>query len=472
MNKIIPKAVWIVVCVSLTGCTVFRHPAPKIDVWRKIPDRPPETPIVKPSSIQQGWVNDFDDDQLASLIIEALANNYDLHAAAASLEASIAVAKNAGADRYPTLSADVGASRTKRTSSSGFQISNPRTSSYDAGLRFDWELDAWGKIRARSRAAQMETAAEGGLYQSLRLSLAINTAKAWFNAIEARLQLELSERERASFLQTHDIIAEQFENGIRDALDLRLAKVDLANARQRVAQRRVNSDSAIRSLEVLVGRYPSAELKASQTLPTLKQEIPTGLPAEMLERRPDIHAALRKIDAATLRVRERRKALLPGIKLAATGGTSGGNFKDIFNRNRNIWSLSGDISQVIFEGGRRLAWIDETKAREKEEVANLAQLVLEACRDLETATAAERFLGEKEHLVTSVLDESTKAYQLAIDRYVRGLTDVTTLLLSQRSEFGAERLLLETKLKRLQNRLDLYLAMGGEFQTNAEPNSN
>ena len=217
----------------------------------------------------------------------------------------------------------------------------------------------------------------------------------------------------------------------------------------------------------MLGRYPSGELKISEKLPGIKAAIPLGLPAELLNRRPDILASLQSLKAAGLRVNEEKKELLPGISLTASAGNSASQFDRVFNAEKILWTLAGNLTQPIFQGGRIRAMIRQAEAGEKREVAQLMQLVYNACLEVETAVSAEKFLTEKEKQIDISVDESSKAFELALDRYGKGLSDIITLLASQRSEFTSRSRLLEVKLQRILNRLNLYLALGGEFDEKA-----
>ena len=451
---------FLVLILLLSGCQVFEKkasPAPA--------EKLPQKWSAGNSSGEDvnNWLKDFDDKTLPDLVKEALKSNFDLQASAARLEEAYAIAGVAGADRLPQLNLDSTAQRRR----SGTEDIRSHSTSYDLFLRFNWELDIWGKLKDRKEAAEADALSEYFTFRSARLSLAASVTRFWFNAVEARLQLLLAEETEKSFLKTYEIIDERFKRGISEALDVRLAAVDLANARQNTQQRKADFDGAVRSLEVLLGRYPSGELKISEKLPGIKAAIPLGLPAELLNRRPDILASLQSLKAAGLRVNEEKKELLPGISLTASVGNSASQFDRIFNAEKILWTLAGNLTQPIFQGGRIQAMIRQAEAGEKREVAQLMQLVYNACLEVETAVSAEKFLTEKEKQIDISVDESSKAFELALDRYGKGLSDIITLLASQRSEFTSRSRLLEVKLQRILNRLNLYLALGGEFDEKA-----
>lgn len=442
----------------LTSCSVLNNPRPKKIVVDKLPKEWIENSTKNVDL--NGWIQDFNDKQLPHLVEEAIKNNFDLKASAARLEEAFALAKIAGANRLPVLNLDGSASRSRN----GQGNTRLHSNDYSLFLRFNWEIDIWGKLKDKQSASEADVRSEYYTFHAARLSLAASTSRFWFNAIEAKLQLQLAQETEKSFLNTYEIIDERFKKGISEALDVRLASIDLANARQNTQQRKVDFDTAVRALEVLLGRYPAGELKVNLNLPAIKKNIPFGLPAEMLNRRPDILAALQRLEAANLRVSENKKELLPGISLTASAGNSANKVEDIFNAEKIIWSLAGNLTQPLFQGGRIRASIQQAKAKEKIEIASLMQSIYTACQEVETAINAEKFLSEKEKQISIAVDESQKAFELARDRYSKGLADIITLLATQRSEFSSRSNLISVKLQRLLNRLNLYLALGGDFK--------
>ena len=447
MNRLMSSLLFLV----LSACSSKQAPEAKIDL-QNIPLN--WSSLAQEEATDQGWLADFNDLTLSKLVGEAQSNNFDLHAAAARLEQAYAMARIAGASRLPTLSLEAGTGRTRVVK---------ETNVFDLSAVLNWEIDIWGKLKDKESAATRDLEAQVHTYKASQLSLAASVARFWFNCVEAQLQLQLAEKTENSFLRTHDIIEQRFKKGISNALDFRLSKADLANARQNTAQRGADLSIARRSLEVLLGRYPKGELEVTQALPSIDAGVPVVLPAVMLQRRPDIQAQLKKLQASNFELNEAQKELLPGIGLRASAGRSVDGIDNVFDTNNLIWSLAGNLTQALFQGGRLRAQISRSKANEKEELANLSQAVLQACFEVESALSSERFLVNRVEQAGIAAEESREAASLALNRYEKGLAEITTLLVSQRSEFTSARQLLQIKLQRLTNRLNLYLALGGNF---------
>ncbi len=411
----------------------------------------------------QGWLAGFNDPLLNSLVAEAQKNNPNLRAAAARMKAVAANARAATAGLFPTASASGGASRNKRSGAAGFRLTNPVNDSFTLNAGIAWELDLWGKIQNRARAASADFEAATADFQAARLSLAANTVAAWFNTVEAELQVRLSEQTLKSFQTNLMVIEQGFDRGVNPALDVRLTRANVANARASLRQREQQRDTAIRTLEAILGRYPANRLVAANNLPRIARDIPVGLPSQLLNRRPDILAAERRLAAADERFKAARKDLLPTISLSANGGTQSSELKDVLDPDSNVWGFAANLAQPIFQGGRLRAIAKSNQAAVEAAIADYTQIALTAFREVETTLAAGQFLRERESALQAAAEESAQAEQLAWSQYQRGLVDIITVLESQRRSFNARSSLILISNQRLQNRLNLHLAIGGDF---------
>ncbi len=411
-----------------------------------------------------GWLADFDDPKLAELVAEAQRNNPNLRAAAARMEAVAANARAAGAGLLPSANANSSASRNKRSGAAGFRLTNPVNDSFNLNAGIAWELDLWGKIRNRAKAASADHEASLADYQAARLSLAANTVAGWFNTLEAQLQVRLSEQTLKSFQTNLTVIEQGFDRGVNGALDVRLSRANVANARANLRQREQQRDAAVRALETLLGRYPANRIAAADNLPALTKDIPVGLPSELLRRRPDILAAERRLAASDERFQAARKDMLPTISLSANGGTQSSELKDILDPDSNVWGFAANLAQPVFQGGRLRALAKAGQANVEASIANYKQTALTAFREVETSLAAASYLREREAALRTATEESSAAEKLAWSAYQRGIVDIVTVLESERRSFNARSSLIQISNLRLQNRLNLHLALGGDFE--------
>lgn len=414
------------------------------------------------------WWQSFGDPRLDALIREALAHNPDLAAAAAGVEAAVAEARIAGADRWPTLDAGVSAARRQQVFV-GLPIPGAagplksESDSFSASLNLSWELDLWGRLRATQRAAGQDLAAVRADYAAAALSLAGQTIKAWLGLVEAERQVALAAATVDSRKRTAERVEARYRRGLVPPLDLRLGRANLALAEADLAQRLRLRDAAGRALEILLGRYPAGELASGSDLPGLPPPVPAGLPAELVTRRPDLQAAEARLEAAGWRVAEARAALFPRLSLTASGGTSSDQLGDLVDGDFSVWNVAGNLLQPLFQGGRLRAAVTLREAGRERVLHGYTASTLAAFAEVERALAAESFLATEEAALVVNAEEAGAAARLAEDRYMAGVGDYLLLLDSQRQGVAAESRLLAVRRQHLTNRVDLHLALGGDL---------
>ena len=269
-------------------------------------------------TVEDGWLASFEDDQLTALVIEALDNNPSLTEAAAGVEQAQALARQAGASLVPSVDLTVSGSR------SGLVENGPGPSNaINAGLQVSWEADLWGRIRSGVNQSTANAAAARADYEFAQRSIAANTAIAYFTAIEAQLQKKVAQTSLDLLQKTLRIVEAQYREGAASAQDLALTRSDFAGAQDSVSTAEGAERSALRALELLIGRYPAAELSLRTSLPITPAPPPAGLPADLLERRPDLVAAERRVAAAFNATAQAKAAQLPSLSLTSTiGGSS------------------------------------------------------------------------------------------------------------------------------------------------------
>src|SRR5690606_2639407 len=244
------------------------------------------------------WWERFGDADTTRIVNLALAHNHDLRAAAARIEAAIAQARIAGADRWPQVAATFDAQR-DRVRFVGFPFGGALTTTrYQTGLSLSWELDLWGRLEARERAALEEVAAAEADLAGAWLSLSAQAAKAWFTLVENERQLQLARATAESFRDSARRVQDRAETGLGSRLDERLALANVAAAEAEVTRWIEAHARAVRRLEVLLGSYPAGALTGAPQLPDLGPPVPAGLPADLVRRRPDVAAAERRVRAA------------------------------------------------------------------------------------------------------------------------------------------------------------------------------
>lgn len=441
--------------------------APQPDLTLPATWTAPDAAATAPSGAP--WWTTFGAPGLEAAIAEALERNPNLQAAAARVEQAEAGARAAGAGRQPQLAAAFDATRSRRNFI-GFPIPggdsgvlSTTTTSLGVSLNVSWEPDLWGRLKSGEVAALADRTAAAALYESARLSLAAQTAKAWLAAVEARQQVDLARRTLDSRRETATRVGLRYEQGLRPSIDVRLAQSAVAGAEAALAGRERQLDAAIRQLEVLLGRYPAGTLTAAEALPEFGAAVPAGLPADLIARRPDLLAAEMALVASGARVSEARAHLLPQIRLTGSAGTASSALLDLLGGDFAVWSLVGGLTQPLFQGGRLRANVDAAEARREEAVATYAERALQAFAEVELALNADRFLAEQARALSAAHAEAVAAQQVAEDRYFAGLSSYLDVLESQRQAVSAESQWLDAQRLRLATRVDLHLALGGDF---------
>ncbi|RRJ82396.1 efflux transporter outer membrane subunit [Aestuariirhabdus litorea] len=434
----------------------------------------PSTPIVanqwSADELQQQmdrepWLDSFSNSGLNQLVAEALAANYSLRAARARSEVALAKARIAGADRYPELNAGLDALRRKQTQGGESTIDN----SFSAELELVWELDLWGRLDASTQAALNDYLASQAEFEQARFQLAADVASAWFNLSEARMQLDLVERRLNNQSSNLEIIRQNYLSGLSDSLDLYLARADLEGDRSRRQARLQTLKQRTRELEILLGRYPATALEAPASVPTLTEPPPAGLPSELLQRRQDLIAARLSLRAADLRAEEAHLQRYPRLRLTATGGTRSDELGDLLRSDYLGWSLLGGLTAPLFNAGRLEAGELQARARTREAEADYSATVQRAFAEVEQALGDEGLLLEQQRALKNAATDSISAEKLAFESYRSGLVEFVTVLESQRRSFDAQSAEIEVRNRLLQNRINLYLALGGDFALSPSP---
>ena len=412
-----------------------------------------------------GWAYDFKSPQLNALVGEAVDQNYSLSAALARLDQAAERARITNAGRLPELGATLQTTRSQNLRGANFQT--VRANNFNFAMSVAWEIDLWGRIKNLRDADLDEMNAQANFYKSSRLSLAANVAKVSFEIVEARLQIDLSNQTRRSLLTNLEILDARLEAGggdERTALEISLTRADIAGVKASIIENQRQLDAAKRVLETLLGRYPSGGVESLSTMPTISREIPVGLPSELLLRRPDLLAAEARVDAALKDLAASRKALLPTVRINGGVGTSTTDeFGDIFDPQNLIWNLGSNLARPLYRGGELKAQIRISEAERNELVSDYANSALVAFREVETALSSEGYLRGQIQELTVAAEEAQRAEALSLDQYEKGIVDIITLLDSQRRAFNSQSSLLSTQLFLLKNRVDLYLALGGDF---------
>jgi NodT family efflux transporter outer membrane factor (OMF) lipoprotein len=330
-----------------------------------------------------------------------------------------------------------------------------------------WELDLWGRVRYMRRTAEEQYASAEADYAYARQSLAALVAKSWFLATEAALQRELAAEMVDAGTKLLELAGQRQEVGVGSELDVSSARVSLQTYRDTLRQVQLSYEQAIRALELLLGRYPAAELAAPTTFAGLVADVPAGLPSELLERRPDVRAARQRVAAAFSRVKEAEAARLPRISLTASGSHITSDLFVLQERDNPVWSAGGSIIAPLFTGGALKGQVEVRTAEQKQAVEQYAKVARQAFGDVENALSSELALEEREAILTAAVTDAERSVQLSETRYRVGAGDLRSVEQQQLAYYSSRMSLLRVQGERRVQRVNLHLALGGDFAASA-----
>jgi NodT family efflux transporter outer membrane factor (OMF) lipoprotein len=425
----------------------------------------PSDATAKPPQID--WWRDFGDERLDTLIATGLANNPNMRAVIARLQVATATHAIAGGPLLPEVDLNLQSDRARRLFMGfpfgGGGVPSSTVTTYGLSLGVRWELDVWGRLRDADSAALADQQAAVHDIHAAQMSLAAQICRAWFAAIEARQQLELSAATVKTFETTLADVTDRFRRGVRPALEVHQAATNLANARASAARRRDLQQRSMRQLDVLVGRYPNGKLALTKGLPAALLPVPAGLPSELLQRRPDLRAAERRVAAAGCRVSSAEAALYPRLSLTTSGGSQSLDLEDLVDTDFRVWSIGANLLEPLFRGGALRAEVRRQQARRAEAFANYGNAVLIAFAEVENILSSDGQLADRQNSLNAAAKHAALARDLARKRWQLGLTDFLTVADGQRQAFQTESARITADRERVDNRIDLLLALGGGF---------
>lgn len=403
-------------------------------------------------AVVNGWIAAFDDPKLDALVREAIAYNPDLWVAAARIEQAAAYVKLAGATLYPQVNVLARGGGAMSGDSSGLE---------GVGLFASWELDFWGRVRAGREAAQLQyLSAELDARYAVQ-SIAALVAKSWFLATEARLQKGAAEEMVRSAERLASLARDRLRVGRGDEYDVAQAQASVQTYRDAVQQLDFSYRQSLRALEALLGRYPAAAVEVAPRLAAKPGPVPVGMPSELLERRPDVVAAERRIALAFFRTEEARAARLPRISLTGAVTSISSELFVLKDRDNPIWSAGASLLAPLYLGGALQSQVEIRTAEQKQAVAEYGRVGARAFGEVENALSSGFTLDERATILAQAVAQNERALELANVRYRVGSGDLRAVQQQQIALYGARTSFIRVQSEQLVQRVNLYLALGG-----------
>jgi len=403
--------------------------------------------------LAERWLAAFDDAALSALVAEALAYNADLQIAAARVEQAAGALQVASSPLLPT----VGVLGTYSGKSGGGGALNA------IFLNANLELDVWGRLRYGEAAAAAQSAAVQADYAFARQSLAAMVAKSWFVAIEAGLQRALGAEALRSAQELLRVAQERLRVGNGDEQAVADASASVGSYQDALRQIEQSREQALRALELLLGRYPAAEIAVAQLLAPMPALVAVGVPSELLERRPDVIAAERRVAAAFSRVGEAKAAQLPRISLTASISGISSDVLVLQDRSNPAFGFGANLFAPLYQGGALRAQVDIRNAEQKQAMAEYARIAQRSFGEVENALAAENALRDRDAILGANITLNLRALELAQVQYRIGKSDLRAVEQRQLTLNSLRMSLLRVQTERLAQRANLHLALGGSF---------
>jgi multidrug efflux system outer membrane protein len=417
------------------------------------------------------WWGVFGDPDLDELEARALESNQNLKASVARVDQARATARVARADLMPNVNLDPSFVRQRYSPNQNPSFGNITANTFSVPLDFSYEIDVWGRVRRGFESARADAQASLADYYNVLLTLQADVALNYF-ALRS-LDAEIGTVTATVGLRNEQVqlVRRRFEDGIGNELDVARAETELATTESDAASLARRRNELENAMAILIGSNPSSFSLAALTNGNWKPvppSIPAGLPAELLERRPDVAQAERQLAASNARIGVAKGAFFPVINLTASGGYLSGDIQSLFNWDSHVWSIGPSVSLPIFAGGRNLAGYRRSQAAFRESVARYRQQVLIAFGDVEDSLAGIRYLAEQSAAQQRAVLNARRAADLASERYRSGIVSYLDVVDAERQALQVEQVNDQLIGQRLNATVQLIKALGGGWEAAPE----
>jgi len=456
-------------CAWLAGCAVGpdyqRPPADAPAAYREAtpPDHQWKIAEPRPVDLDHDWWSGFDDARLNQLVAQANAANQTLRQAEAQYRQARALAQAARAGLFPTLGAGASVGRARSSTLGMASVSNTHSASLDAS----WEVDLWGQVRRTIEAARDNSQASAADLAAARLTIQGELVQDYVQLRVTDVLKALFARTLTAYEASLKLTQSQFRAGVATSGDVALAQVTLESARAQAIDLDVQRTQLEHAIAVLVGRAPAEFSLPPAEFAMRPLAVPPGLPSALLERRPDIAAAERRMAAANANIGVARAAYFPSLVLSAVGGGSSGSLADWFGPPGRVWSLGAALAGTIFDGGLRNAQNDQAVAAYDGAAAAYRQTVLGGMQEVEDNLSALRVLDDEVVVQDRAVEAARTAERVSLAQYRAGTTSYLTVVTAQALSLSNERSAIQVRGRELAASVGLIKAIGGGWSSDA-----
>jgi NodT family efflux transporter outer membrane factor (OMF) lipoprotein len=473
------QALWLhgllaIAALQLTGCVVgpkYHTPAvPAPPAYKEVGDWKPAQP--NDQNLGGEWWKIFQDPQLDALELQVNVSNQNLKAAEAQFRQARAALRYNRADYYPTVT--VAPSATRQRVSAHRPPPNSifnGISENDFVLPFDisYQADVWGRVRKTVESSREQAQASAADLATVNLSMHADLAVDYFQARSLDAQEQLLNNTVTQYEQALQLTENRFQGGIASEVEVQQAKTVLQTTRAQAIDVGVLRAQFEHAVAILIGKPPAEFSLPPLPLTAPPPHVPLGLPSDLLERRPDIAAAERRVASANAQIGVAKSAYYPSINLSASGGFESSSITTLLNGPSGIWSFGLSAVGTVFDVGRRRALTDQARAAYDSQVANYRQSVLNGFQQVEDNLAAVRILENEAKVQDEAVVAAQNSLNLSITRYKGGVTSYLEVITAQNAALTDEVSAVNILGRRMANTVLLIQALGGGWDRSSLP---
>jgi NodT family efflux transporter outer membrane factor (OMF) lipoprotein len=462
-----------VAVLEISGCTVgpkYKRPAAEVPTaYKELSNWKQAQP--NDQNLGGNWWEMFQDPQLNALELQVNVSNQNLKAAEAQYTQARALVRYNRAAYFPTITASASATRNRISQNRplGLASNGATYNDFQIPLELSYEVDVWGRVRRTVESSREQAQASAADLATVNLSIHSQLALDYFQARILDAEEQLLNSTVTQYEQALELIETRFAGGIASDLEVQQARTQLETTRAQAIDVGVARAQFEHAVAILIGKPPAEFSLAALPLTTPPPSIPAGVPSELLERRPDIAAAERRMASANAQIGVATAAYYPTISLGATGGFESGIISTLISGPSVLWSMGGSAIAPIFDAGRRRANVDQATAFYDQTVANYRETVLTGFQQVEDNLAALRILENEAQVQERAVVAAQKYLELANTRYAGGVTSYLEVTTAQSAALSDELTAVNILGRRMVDAVALVQALGGGWERSSLP---
>jgi NodT family efflux transporter outer membrane factor (OMF) lipoprotein len=462
-----------VAVAQICGCTVgpkYKRPAAEVPAaYKELGNWKQAQP--NEQNLGGNWWEMFQDPQLNALELQVNVSNQNLKAAEAQYTQARALVRYNRAAYFPTITAGASATRNRISQNRppGLASNGATYNDFQIPLELSYEVDVWGRVRRTVESSREQAQASAADLATVNLSMHSQLALDYFQARVLDAEEQLLNSTVTQYEQALELIETRFTGGIASDLEVQQARTQLETTRAQAIDVGVARTQFEHAVAILIGKPPAEFSLAALPLTTPPPSIPAGVPSELLERRPDIAAAERRMASANAQIGVAKAAYYPTISLGATGGFESGIISTLISGPSVLWSMGGSAIAPIFDAGRRRANVDQATAFYDQTVANYRETVLTGFQQVEDNLAALRILENEAQVQERAVVAAQKYLELANTRYAGGVTSYLEVTTAQSAALSDELTAVNILGRRMVDAVALVQALGGGWDRSSLP---